>query len=445
MAEIWGAAIAVVGAVGGAAMSADAAKKAGKASAAGSAEAIAEQRRQYDLSRLDSAPYRNIGAGALALLGSPYGLSTGAAPTNRLLPGPGGSGGVPMSEQLAGGAPITNQLIPAGTGEMRFDQTPGLRLGLFGQSPEAAKAFSDMNLGGKAIQGIFGADSTVGKLADPVQALFGSKKGDEKRNLAAFAAESGVMQLPDGRFALPDGTIFGQDRLEQVAGTWYGATKAPDGDQAGWQAKFNELKAGLQGQASPGGYRDPVTIDATQDGSGRWIPTPGGGVEQRMTVGGGSLDTITGGANGSGAGAPSPDYSNFFASPDFGFRRQEGDRAITRNAAAMGGLASGNTGAALVERSSDLASGEYGNYFNRLATLAGLGNSAVTTSTAAGMQTASNIGNAQMNAADARASGIATGADAWGNALGTVAGVGYNYFNRPRTPSRVNGPAGWIG
>lgn len=402
MAEIWGAAIAVGGALGGAYLSSQGAKKAANASAAGTAEAIAEQRRQFDLSRIDNAPYLAIGSQALAALGAPYGFSV---PQNRLT-GPG-------SEQFAGATPVNN-FAP------KPYEAPNTPLGKYNYGAQITSKLG-----------------TLGKILDPAAAIFGSKHGDENRNLKAFAAESGVMQLPDGRLALPDGTIFNEDQLQEVAGTWYGAVHAPDGDQAGWKAKFDSLTGGLK-QANgiaPNTTGGGTTLDATQDGSGRWIttpegagfrPTPGGGVERQMQVG-------QGGATGAGPGVTgTPDYSNFFASPDFQFRKQQGDQAITRNAAALGGLASGNTGLALVENSSNLAGGEYGNYFNRMASLAGIGQSAVQTQTSAGLTTAGNIGNAAIAGANARASGIAAGTDAWGNALGTAAGVGYNYFNQPK-------------
>ncbi|MGH6631734.1 MAG: hypothetical protein ACREB0_00115 [Sphingopyxis sp.] len=393
MAEIWGAAIAVGGTLLSGYMQQQGAKKAGDASAAGSAQAIAEQRRQFDLTRSDTAPYRSIGAGALGLLGAPYGLSTNNAPSNQF--GPGG-------EAMAGAAPV-NGFAPVPY------EAPNTPLGKYNYGAQITSKLG-----------------TVGKILDPAAAIFGSSHGDENRNLKAFASESGVMQLPDGRLALPDGTIFNQDQLKDVAGTWYGAVHAPDGDQAGWQKKFADLTGGLKTANGGGGGN---TIDMTQDASGQWVPTPGGGVRQQLTAGPSTAPGSTPAAPGAGG---TPDYSNFFASPDFKFRQQQGDQAITRNAAALGGLASGNTGTALTEYSSNLAAGEYGNYFNRLASLAGIGQSAVNTSTQAGLTTASNIGNAAQNGADARASGIAAGADAWGNAAGTIGGIGYNYFNQPK-------------
>lgn len=407
MAEIWGAALAVGGAVYSADKQSQAAKKAGNISAAGSAAAIAEERRQFDLTRMDTAAARGIGQQALGALGSIYGYNSAptSTPTNKFL------------EQTAGAVPLGVSKI--GT------STPG----------------GSLNVGGTLVNKLGGAAA----IFDPASALLGSKHGDENRNLQAFAAESGAMQLPDGRIALPDGSIFDQSQLKDVAGTWYGAKHSPDGDQAGWQAKFDSLTAGLRGgnapldlvQGADGSWSAPPGASPFSGGSspfsasdpkavvggGGYAPTPGGGVDPRMTVG-------TPGASGGSAGAP--DYSNFFASPDFQFRQQQGDQAITRNQAALGGLASGNTGTALTDYSSNLAAGEFGNYFNRQATLAGLGQSATNTSAQVGINTGANIANASQNGANARASAVGTGADAWGNALGTVAGIGYNYFNKPK-------------
>lgn len=416
MAEIWGAAIAVGGTLVGAAVQKQGANKAAAAGQAGTDAAIAEQRRQFDLSRLDTAPYRNVGAGALALLGSPYGLSTGA-------PAGGGSGGYANNflETTAGAAPVNGFAPPAGG---TFDKGAGALVNPYTISSKLGDARYVLDPAGK----LFGN-------------ILGSKHGDENRNLKAFAAESGVQQLPDGRLALPDGTVFNQDQLQQVAGTWYGAKYAPDGDQTGWQQKYTALTSGMKPNGPQGG-----DLNAVQGADGSfhvpessgYAPTPGGGIDQRVHA----FADPSGAAPGTG-GQPvppgSPDFSNFFASPDFLFRQQEGDKAITRNASALGGLASGNTGAALVGRSSDLAAGEYGNYFNRLSTLAGLGNSAVNTATNAGVQTASNIGNAAIAGANTRASGIAAGTDAYGNALGTIAGIGYNYFNQPKRPIGTGG------
>lgn len=136
---------------------------------------------------------------------------------------------------------------------------------------------------------------------------------------------------------------------------------------------------------------------------------------------------------GSGALMPqaqgAPNFSGFFASPDYGFRRSEGNRNIENSFAAGGGARSGNALRALTEFNSNLASQEYGNYFNRLAALAGFGQTATGQGVGAAQNTGNNIGNAFMNSGNARASGIANQSNAWTNMLnqfGMIAGGGLN-------------------
>lgn len=74
MAEIWGAAIAAAGAVGGAAMASNGAKRAANAQARGADAAAAEAGRQFDLIREDNANNIELGQGASALLARLYGI-----------------------------------------------------------------------------------------------------------------------------------------------------------------------------------------------------------------------------------------------------------------------------------------------------------------------------------------------------------------------------------
>lgn len=91
-------------------------------------------------------------------------------------------------------------------------------------------------------------------------------------------------------------------------------------------------------------------------------------------------------------------------SPAYRFRLQEGQRALERSAAARGQLFSGATGRALTRFGQDLASTEYQNEFNRRAALAGIGQSATSQLTQAGLTTASNVGNLQQQIGRAQAS-----------------------------------------
>lgn len=137
--------------------------------------------------------------------------------------------------------------------------------------------------------------------------------------------------------------------------------------------------------------------------------------------------------------ATAPDYSAFFKSPDYEFRRSEGLRGVEQSAAARGGAYSGNALKALADYNSNLAAGEFGNYFNRQAVLAGIGQSATNTSATAGQASANNIGNMLMAQGDARASGIMGAANGWSSALNS----GLNnymlykggWFTRPTAPA----------
>ena len=158
------------------------------------------------------------------------------------------------------------------------------------------------------------------------------------------------------------------------------------------------------------------------------------------------------------------DRNAFTASPDYEFRRGEGTRNIEGTFAARGGAASGNALRALNEFNSNLASGEYGNWFqrqqseydrwfNRNAALAGIGQTATNQAGAGAIQTGqgisgdamrtgANIGNAMIGQGDARASGIIGGANAYGNTLQDLAGL-YGYWQAGR--QQPNAGSGWSG
>jgi hypothetical protein len=71
--------------------------------------------------------------------------------------------------------------------------------------------------------------------------------------------------------------------------------------------------------------------------------------------------------------------------PAYQFRQQEAQKALERSAAQRGGLLSGQFARALQERSQGLASEEFGNAFNRLSSVVGMGQQAGTQ--LAGLQT----------------------------------------------------------
>lgn len=117
--------------------------------------------------------------------------------------------------------------------------------------------------------------------------------------------------------------------------------------------------------------------------------------------------------------ASTGDMSGFFASPDYNFRRTEGTRDVGNSFAARGGAASGNALKALEEFNSGIASGEYGNWWNRQAGLLDAGQGGTAQTAQAGTNAANNISAGYQNIGDARASGLIGQGNAVGNALNT--------------------------
>jgi hypothetical protein len=127
--------------------------------------------------------------------------------------------------------------------------------------------------------------------------------------------------------------------------------------------------------------------------------------------------------------------ADFQADPGYAFRLQEGQKALERSAAARGGLMSGGTMKALTGYGQGMASQEYQSAynrftgeqdrrFNRLSTLAGFGQNAVSQTGQAGQNFAQQAGQnimaggaaqagGQMGAANAIAGGIGGAANNW--------------------------------
>lgn len=149
--------------------------------------------------------------------------------------------------------------------------------------------------------------------------------------------------------------------------------------------------------------------------------------------------------------------------PGYQFRLQQGLQALEQSASASGGLLSGGTAKAEQQYGQNYASNEYTNVynraltnyntgiqnqtntFNRLATLAGIGQTSTQQVAAAGQAAAGNVSSTSVNTGQnigsalqtgaLRSSGYQTGAaNAWANSLGSVgnlaslyAMLNYNY------------------
>lgn len=135
------------------------------------------------------------------------------------------------------------------------------------------------------------------------------------------------------------------------------------------------------------------------------------------------------GLNGPGASAEAQRV--FEASPDYQFRLNESMRGLTARNAALGIQDSGAAQRAALTLAGNQASGEFGNYANRLAGLAGVGQTAAQNSAAQGASFANSMGNVLGQNAQNLASSYntqgANNANLW-SGIGGAVGAGVNQF-----------------
>jgi hypothetical protein len=138
-----------------------------------------------------------------------------------------------------------------------------------------------------------------------------------------------------------------------------------------------------------------------------------------------------GGAPGtSGVPATAPtnrDLSAFYTSPNYDFVRSEGLRGVTNSRAAQGSGSGGNALRGSIGFASNLASGEFQNYVDRLFAVAGLGSGATTVGVQAGQNNADSLAQIYQHGGDARASAYMAGAQGVNSAV--QGGLGNWAFN----------------
>jgi hypothetical protein len=182
---------------------------------------------------------------------------------------------------------------------------------------------------------------------------------------------------------------------------------------------------GLSKDKNPGLGRIISQIDAMRAQGWTYDPNAKAKLEQQQA----------GPMAGSSGSPQAGNMSRFFTSPDYQFRLNEGQRDIGNSFAARGGAASGNALRALTQFNQNTASGEYGNYVNRLMQMSGLGQVATNNGANAVQNGVNGMSQANTQQGDARASGIMGTA----NGISSSINSGLNnymlyrggYFNRP--------------
>lgn len=99
-------------------------------------------------------------------------------------------------------------------------------------------------------------------------------------------------------------------------------------------------------------------------------------------------------------------YSSFYKSPDYQFRKEEGQKALDRTQNAAGTRFSGQALKEASRYNQDLASTEYGNWFERMFGVANMGEAAAAGSAANAVSTGANVAQTTMAGGQAQAAGI---------------------------------------
>lgn len=131
--------------------------------------------------------------------------------------------------------------------------------------------------------------------------------------------------------------------------------------------------------------------------------------EPQRLIGNNALQAM---ASGFGLAKAPNGFAGFEADPGYQFRLGQGNQALERAAAARGMRLGGATLKAAADYNQGMASQEYGNYWNRLAGIAGVGQTATQSQIGAGQSYGNNVSNNLMAAGNARASGYMGANDA---------------------------------
>lgn len=144
--------------------------------------------------------------------------------------------------------------------------------------------------------------------------------------------------------------------------------------------------------------------------------------------------------------------ADVMADPGYQFGLEQGQEALDRRIAASGGRISGAALKAAARFGTDYASTGYGAAYqrkqdrlNRLAALAGIGQTSTGASAAAGANAANNISSMMTSLGDSRAASQIARSNIWGNVGNQLAALGTRYVDRQRPYSGWTPPEGFYG
>lgn len=383
----WVAALAALASAGAGAYSSNQASKAAKQ---GSKDATQAQINSLLALLQMNEPQRAMGYQAMGDLSSLYGYDMApytpyAQLASTVTGGGGGAGGIGSAGGLPGKGGSSLPWYLGGNDTLNLSKFTGIKPPL--------EAAWDKVFGGGTKPYWQNKDGTI---------TFNGAEGGKKFYGGTIDPRTGTVTLnndPDGmQAALQDYLRTGQGELPNEAARFLKAVEAMKGSGWSWDNVQNANWTPGGGPIKPNGAAGEYAYaDGVVPTSGATQPTSG-------------------------------NFGRFFTSPDYQFRQQEGVKALDRGAAARGGVLSGNRLRAGTELSSNLAAGEYGNYFNRLMAMVTGTQAATNNNSNAVMSTGGNLAQLAQDSGVARASGIM----GMGNSImnGINSGVNAYYLNK---------------
>jgi hypothetical protein len=269
-----------------------------------------------------------------------------------------------------------------------------------------------------------GLFSGIGKIVDPIDALHGFKNPNPLADpLDLFGAQ-------------------GRDAANNAAGAQLQASRE--------QIAF--LQQLFNAQQGNNAYGQGIGNQALGQLGSLYGLTPGQNPGGSYTFVDGKLQFTPGNAlAGTAAGGARPDFSSFYQSPDYTVARNEALSGTNALAGKLGNLFSGSRATALQDNASKIGSQYFNQYANRLAGMAGIGQTATQNTNNALSGIGGQIGDSLLGQGDSRASGYLGGYQArqqgMGNAL-QLGGLIGSFFCDRRLKTEVefvgmNGPYKW--
>ena len=147
-----------------------------------------------------------------------------------------------------------------------------------------------------------------------------------------------------------------------------------------------------------------------------------------------------------------PTSAEVMSDPGYQFGLTQGQQALDRKAAAAGGRVSGAALKAASQYATDYATNGYGAAYqrrqdrlNRLAALAGIGQTSTMGTAQAGAQSSSAVGNLISNQGNATGAAQIAQGNIWGNAANQLGAVGQRWASQPSSSAVGTAGNGGVG